>query len=559
MYNKEGKINLETSARIQNKLKTNIQFYNTDVGTADLVFNVTRNGSPLLVSSENSEVFLILKNGTNYIVDTVIPTDPLNGQLKYTIPNEFLGLTGKVDGQLYIAVHGKEDIVTEVDFSFNIANSLINTIPAVDKLNEIRTFQQFRENIMESIRIINEGLENGTDYVNQLEATKTSGMKAINDRTTQVISEITSLVNTSKQEITDLKDSSIEELDTKANQIKSDVETLNNYDTTNWQKSKITGDDGFARQIGSPDLSVTTLDNYFTKTEKVYVTTPKNSPHTSGASGFIDVTFRTSGYGILTFQPYSSDNIYMTRRVNSPTWTDWVQINPELNKRKSLGTIGVENSEYNDLLTLQPGYYECVIPSDAFSVNAPQEPNGKSYYAEIDVYEGNSGRKQFRLIMSHLNTEYHSTVHTDGVETNAFKGWKRVQNAEEYDELNSDTGWIDWDTMNGATKRETDDPNAIQCQRRVRMVNGVKTGYLRVNVNNVVTQTAFGSIPSDMVPKVQHFYARTPVTMNPAVVLLDTTGNLMFYVNTNDAAKWLPGHYIVGEFSWIIDDIGSGQ
>src|SRR5699024_5871403 len=80
---------------------------------------------------------------------------------------------------------------------------------------------------------------NGNDYVSQMEATKASGMKALNDRTTQVISEITTLVSTSKQEITDLKDSSITELDTKATQIKADVETLNQYDTNNSQKYKI--------------------------------------------------------------------------------------------------------------------------------------------------------------------------------------------------------------------------------------------------------------------------------------------------------------------------------
>lgn len=559
MYNKEGRIQLETTAHIQNRLDTNIQFYNTDIGTADLVFNITRNGSPLLVSSENADVFLILKNGKNYIVDNVEPIDPMNGRLKYTIPNEFLGLTGKVNGQLYIAVHGKEDIVTEVEFSFKIADSLINTIPAVDKLNEMRTFQEFRENIMTTINEINEALANGTDYVTQLEAAKTSGMKAINDRTTQVISEITTLVSTSKQEITDLKDSSITELDTKATQIKADVESLNNYDTTNWQKSKITDDNGYTRIINSPDLSVTALDAYFNKTEKIYVNVPTNSPHTSSASGFVDVTFRTSGYGILTFQPYNSNLIYMTRRVGSPTWTDWVLMTPELNKRKSLGTIGVENSEYNDLLALNAGLYECVVPSDAFRVNAPQEPNGKSYYAEIDVYVGNSGRKQLRLIMSHLNIEYHATVHTDGVETNAFKGWKRVQDAEEFSALNSDTGWIDWNTMNGATKRDTDNPNALQCQRRVRMVNGVKIGHLRVNVNNLESGMVLGQIPSDMSPKVQNFFARTPVTMNPAVLLVDIDGTLKFYNNVNDNGKWLPGHYIIGEFSWIIDDIGGGQ
>ncbi|WP_426366283.1 BppU family phage baseplate upper protein [Mammaliicoccus lentus] len=556
MYNKEGRIQLETTAHIQNRLDTNIQFYNTDIGTADLVFNITRNGSPLLVSSENADVFLILKNGKNYIVDNVEPIDPMNGRLKYTIPNEFLGLTGKVNGQLYIAVHGKEDIVTEVEFSFKIADSLINTIPAIDKINEIRTFQEFRENIMTTINEINEALANGEDYVSQMEATKASGMKALNDRTTQAIEEITTLVGTSTQEITDLKENTITELDDKGNQIKADIEQLNQYDTSNWQKHKITQDDGMIKLLSRPDLN--NVDTLFTKTEMYYATNSTGGPEGENSNAYVDVKFRTSGLGIITYQAYNSNKVYVKRKEVS-TWSDWELLNPEVNKRRYLGTIGAENSEYNDLLTLEAGYYECVIPSDAFYVNAPQEPNGKSYYAEIDVYEGSSGRKQFRLIMSHLNNEYRATVHTDGIESNAFKGWKKVQNEEEYNALFNDTGWIDWNTMNGATKRDTDNPNALQCQRRIRTVNGVKVAHLRVNVNNVVTQTVFGSIPADMVPKVQNFYIRTPVSMNPAVLFVDIDGTLKFYCNLNDTSKWLPGHYIYGEFSWIIDDIGGGQ
>src|SRR5699024_8509568 len=196
----------------------------------------------------------------NYIVDNVEPIDPMNGRLKYTIPNEFLGLTGKVNGQLYIAVHGKEDIVTEVEFSFKIDDSLINTIPAVDKLNEIRTFQEFRESIMTTINEINEALANGEDYVSQMEATKASGMKALNDRTTQAIEEITTLVGTSTQEITDLKENTITELDDKGNQIKADIEQLNQYDTSNWQKHKLTQDDGKLRTIGNFDFD--NIDSY---------------------------------------------------------------------------------------------------------------------------------------------------------------------------------------------------------------------------------------------------------------------------------------------------------
>ncbi|WP_436875097.1 BppU family phage baseplate upper protein [Mammaliicoccus sciuri] len=546
MYNKEGRIKLETTAHIQNRLDTNIQFYNTDVGTADLVFDVTRNGSPLLVSSENADVFLILKNGKNYIVDNVEPIDPMKGRMKYTIPNVFLGLTGNVNGQLFIAVHGKEDIITEVEFSFKIADSLINTIPAVDKLNEIRTFQEFRESIMNTI---NEALANGQDYVSQMETAKASGLKALNDRSTQVMQEIATLVSTSKKDITDLKNNTMSELDNKANQIKADVEKLNKYDTSDWQKAKLIQDNGQLQIVSLAD-DINKLHDL--KTGFYYTTTtPIVGIGATSTAGFLEVLERNGGIlKRITFRPYNSTQIWQKRFYN--TWEDWERVNPEDYKRKWLGTIGQEGNTYTDVLSLPGGKYECTIPSDAFSVNAPQDPNGGSYIAEIDVTESENGRKQLRLIASSRNNEYRATVHTN----NVFSGWKRVQNAEEFEALNNDTGWIDWEIKNDATKRQTDDPNAIQCQYRVRMVNGIKIAHLRVNVNNLVTQTAFGSIPSHMVPKIQHFYARTPVSLNPAVVLVDVTGDLMFYMNMSDRDKWLPGHYVVGEFSWIIDEVG---
>lgn len=549
MYNKEGRIKLETTAHIQNRLDTNIQFYNTDVGTADLVFDVTRNGSPLLVSSENADVFLILKNGKNYIVDNVEPIDPMKGRMKYTILNVFLGLTGNVNGQLFIAVHGKEDIVTEVEFSFKVADSLINTIPAVDKLNEIRTFQEFRESIMNTINEINEALANGQDYVSQMETEKASGLKALNDRSTQVMQEIATLVNTSKKDITDLKNNTMSELDNKANQIKADVEKLNKYDTSDWQKAKLIQDNGQLQIVSLAD-DLNKLHDL--KTGFYYTTTtPITGIGATSTAGFLEVLERNGGIlKRITFRPYNSTQIWQKRFYN--TWEDWERVNPEDYKRKWLGTLGQEGNTYTDVLSLPGGKYECTIPSDAFSVNAPQDPNGGSYIAEIDVTESENGRKQLRLIASSRNNEYRATIHTN----NVFSGWKRVQNAEEFETLNNDTGWIDWEIKNDATKRQTDAPNAIQCQYRVRMVNGIKIAHLRVNVNNLVTQTAFGSIPSHMVPRIEHFYARTPVTMNPAVVLVDVTGDLMFYVNETDKAKWLPGHYIVGEFSWIIDEVG---
>src|SRR5699024_8412845 len=127
----------------------------------------------------------------------------------------------------------------------------------------------------------------------------------------------------------------------------------------------------------------------------------------------------------------------------------------EEGKRSYLGLLGSEASGYNSVLDLPPGFYECEIPGDAWEVDAPLDPNGASYIAEIDVYEGNNKRRQIELMSNYRNDIYHATVHTANNDNpnGVFRGWKRVMNAEEFEEKNTDTGWIEWNTMNGPTKR----------------------------------------------------------------------------------------------------------
>ncbi|QQV52223.1 phage baseplate upper protein [Staphylococcus sp. 11-B-312] len=555
MYNKEGKIKLETSANYVPIGNTNITFYDSDIGTADLIFYITRNQQPLEVSDENVDCFLMLKakDGT-YIVDTAHVVDPLNGKVKYTIPKEFLTHTGSVKGQVWITVHGKEDMITEVEFSFTIKDSMFTTIPAVDKVNYIRTFEDLRERIEDRVQYIEESLANGDDYVTQMDDTFQSGMKSLNDRSSQVISEINALADNYRQELNDLKDNSVEEINNKAIQAKESIEELNQKDTTNWQKHKLTQDDGTLRTIANFDFN--NIDDYLTKSEMIYATTPVNGPEL--VSGYVGFKIR-GGYGVLTYQPWNSENIYMTRKIGNDGWSKWKKITND-NTRQWLGTLGSEASGYNSVLDLPPGLYEATIPSDAWTVDAPQSMNGSDYIAAIDVYEGNGKRKQIRLVQNQYNYEFLATVHTENVDNpnGRFMGWKRVMNAEEFEAKNNDTGWINWEVMNDAVPLGIDQETSIRNQYRVITTNGVKKCYLRVYVNNITTQMTIGSIPKGHVPKVQNFYVRTPVTMNPAVLVADVDGQLKVYLNTNDTAKWQPGHYIIGEVSWIIDDVGAG-
>ena len=331
-----------------------------------------------------------------------------------------------------------------------------------------------------------------------MEGTKASGMKALNDRTTQAVNELNTISESSVSSLNDLFTTISNDLTTKSEGALSDIDNA---------KQEV--------------LSV--IDSLVTQEEL------ENK-----------------------IQSALSDKNYQEYKLTDSQ-----------GRRTPLGTLGQEGNKYTSVLEIPPGFYECVIPSDAFSVDAPQHPTGSSYIAAVDVYNGSAGnRKVLRLIMNSQNDEYRATVHTSTPDNpnGRFRGWKKVQNEEEYNALFSDTGWIDWNTMNGATKRDTDNPNALQCQRRVRTVNGVKIAHLRVNVNNIDKNgQVIGSIPSSMTPKEQNFVARTNLGHTPPILAINTDGTFTINIKPDDFEKWLPNHYIKGEFSWLIDDIGGGQ
>lgn len=497
MYNKEGKIKLETTARYQPIGKTNISFYDSDIGTADLVFYITRNQQPLEVSDENIDCHIVLvANDGSYIVDNATIVDPLNGKAKFTIPSAFLAHTGEVKGQVFIAVHGVDDMVTEVEFTFNIQSSVASTVPAIDKVNYIRSFDDLKQRIAERVEYIEQAIANGEDYVTELDDTFNSHMTSINNRFTEIQESINTDFTNLGANLLELVNGFKTELSDQYSQYSTDMSNIK-QEVVNISESLVTKD-SVAEEIQNK------LD-------------------------------------AIHFQKYS--------------------LTEEDGKRKFLGALGTEESGYNSVLDLPPGFYDCLIPGDAWTVDAPQSTSGGSHFASIDVYEGVDKRKQLRLIQNLSNFEYRATVHTATEEfpNGRFMGWKRSMDANDFDSMNSDTGWIRWTPKGGATERELNLPNALQNMYRVIKVNGVSTLYLRVNLNNITSRMNVGQIPPQYVPKAQSFYVRTPVTMSPAVLSFDSVdGNLWVYLNTNDVSKWLPSHYIIGEVSYIIDDVGTG-
>lgn len=98
-----------------------------------------------------------------------------------------------------------------------------------------------------------------------------------------------------------------------------------------------------------------------------------------------------------------------------PDFSNWQQYRFTENdgSRKWLGTLA------QPIETLEPGLYECSIPNDYKSVNAPADPNGAGYIAEINVTKGQNGRKQIILFQNYHNAIWSKTIYTG----NNDRGW----------------------------------------------------------------------------------------------------------------------------------------
>lgn len=106
-----------------------------------------------------------------------------------------------------------------------------------------------------------------------------------------------------------------------------------------------------------------------------------------------------------------------------PDFSNWqqYQFTNSDGTRKWLGTLA------QPIETLEPGLYECSIPNDYKSVNAPADPNGAGYIAEINVTNGQNGRKQVILNQSYHNMLWSKTIHTN----NNDRGWVLLNGGNE--------------------------------------------------------------------------------------------------------------------------------
>ncbi|WP_204206484.1 BppU family phage baseplate upper protein [Mammaliicoccus sciuri] len=547
MVQKYGDIKLETSAEYKAPIKTNISFDDTDVGSAVLRFFLTYGNQPLLLDEATTELSIFLvahdgyfeKHNLNY-------DDPLNGKVSVKLTDAFLAHSGLAKGQIYIKVLGENSVVTQVKFTFNIEDSLINDIPADVQMKEIRIFSELEAEINNMVNNINEKLSDGQAVVDEMNALINQAKLDLQLTVNTAKDEFEVIKTTFSNDVQTSTDNAKTEIETAKNSAVSDINALNQSDTTNWQKSKITEDTGMATLISSPDLN--NLDEYFNKTGFYYVTQSVGGPSGESGNAFINVYFRTDTLGKIVYQAYNSDKVYVKRKTSAGVWSDWIMYEPSSNKNKRISLGNITTS----ILQLAPGLYEGTIPAQANTVNAPFDTNLASYIAEIDVFEGANGRKQIRLRHNYRNIEYITTIHTN----NQFTGWKKLVTEEYGKQQNADTGWIDWAPKNGAIKHQEELIQSLPCQYRVTSTNGITRAHLRIYVSNITTNgQSVGTIPSRITKVAQSFVVRTPINVTPAALYITPDGELTINIRQTDfTTLWKPQYYVIGEFNWIVDD-----
>lgn len=332
-------VNLETTANYQSLSNLNVQFWDQDKGTAVLQFKITRNDFPLSLSKENVEVFIKLESGVNYIVDSTevvdggfVITDELNGFVSYTIPTEFMTVAQSVTGQVYVATKDHEEVVVQRKFRFEVAEDLLSTIPASEKLKEIKLFAQLRDEVSDTMAKLNEDFANMQDYVTMVNQAATDGVNQLNtlsegklleynNNHTEKLNEMTITGDNYTSQLVEDKnyvDAKISEFEQKV----MDSDVVTEGEASNWQKYKLTRDDGYTLYDSNFKLD-------FNDTEQLsnlgvgtrYLAAPINAPTGATSNNGWVTKFDRGGVKLLEFRPYNSSQVFIKRFYNE--WNDW--------------------------------------------------------------------------------------------------------------------------------------------------------------------------------------------------------------------------------------------
>lgn len=381
-----------------------IGFYNLDENTATLQFQIYNEHGPLLISNENVDVhgYFESSNGSVSSVLDIDVVDGLNGIAQITLEKEFLqaSTSTKVIGQIYISVNNIENkpeynqTAVFGEFTFRVADSLINKVSSFTKVEYIRMFDRLREEIISRakemeqnvgkietlVQEVNDAVADGkkdiikvkNDSISKLEDIANTTNASVRQQASQAILDIQLIVDEYTTKLNDETKDKINKVNEASDKVLKSIRQNNlvtSEQVNDWQKYKLTNDDGkshklFNAELDNPDF----LSNL--KTGFYYCPLPTGSP--LGKSGFLEVyEYGNNIVKHVFFRPFNLNRIFMKNCHIS--WSDWKEIT---NDQSDTGWIP---------LTLKNGYKKSSLPDFEPSYRVIDNGDFKQVYVRLGV------------------------------------------------------------------------------------------------------------------------------------------------------------------------------
>ncbi|WP_052211053.1 BppU family phage baseplate upper protein [Listeria monocytogenes] len=358
-----------------------IVFYNLDVNTAILTFQVKKDKYPLQISSLNSDIDLYVEseNGSHTSLTKVEYIDPINGIIRFVIDRDFLKASTDtwVNGQVRVKAVGRPDTVILNEFRFYVKDALINKIGADIKVKYIRQIDDLIEEAEKRLVAASAGIENVENiqlsFNSFISGQKQDLEKIVTDtqaRTNKLVDAAQKDINVAVQNMRDEADTIRKNLsdETAGAVTKPDLDTtLSNYVTTvdfnnalnnkadkgevapsnlpdNFnelinqavtnkiselnQNKPLFNDNGEVYEINNPDLS--TMD-FVDKSGYFYAVGPLHTPDGNDTEGMLQI-LAYGNYTKVIYSPNETNAIYLRSKLNQVgnDWTDWLNIGSEV-------------------------------------------------------------------------------------------------------------------------------------------------------------------------------------------------------------------------------------
>ena len=363
---KQTQLGFKDEPKLSVTSSLDVLFYNLDINTATLDFEVTKNGYPLLLSDNhvNAYVIFMAKNDNNiFTIQDLEIVDGLNGVLRATVPTDFLkavsvpNSTTVALGQVYISVNGKDDTVVMSEFNFKVKDALINQMSSDIKVSYIRMFDDLYEEIKARIKTMEDDIGSintlvdevknaatdskaditkiKNDSIRELENIANTTNTSVKEQANQAISNIQSIFDEYTARLNNETNDKINEVNEASDKVLESIEQNNLVtleQTSNWQKHRLTQDDGSVITDFDSSIDFNNVEQLKSLPNGVrYVTKTSNLPSdiTSNFGWVVKLSRSDIQMFSIYFQPYNSNQIIQKTFYNN--LSDWRYISGNQN------------------------------------------------------------------------------------------------------------------------------------------------------------------------------------------------------------------------------------